>query len=82
MSINGRFRLGRMTVSDVVDEAASWPFDRGDAEKAATETLEQVLAATESLSLDRLATAVSSRCELLLAGKAAGARPEQAIRSR
>lgn len=82
MSINGRFRLGQMTVSDVVDEAASWPFDRGDAEKAATETLEQVLAATESLSLDQLATAVSSRCELLLAGKAAGARPEQAIRSR
>lgn len=68
MSVNGRFPLGRLTLADIVDEAASWPLDRQAAEQATTETLERVLAAAAGLSLEPLATMVVTRCEALLGG--------------
>lgn len=66
MSVNDRFPLGRLTLADIIDEAASWSFDRQAAEQAATETLERVLTAAAGLSLDRLATLIVARCEALL----------------
>lgn len=73
MSINGRFPLRQLTLADVVDEAASWPFDRTAAERAAVETIERVRDATGGLSLEHLATVIVSRCDDLLAGRPAGA---------
>jgi serine/threonine-protein kinase HipA len=74
MSVNGRFPLGRLTVADIADEAASWPFDRRAAEHTATETIERVRAAADGLGLEPLATIVTARCEALLAGKPAAGR--------
>ena len=72
MTVNGHFPLGRLTLTDVVDEAASWPFDRGTAEITAAETIEGVRATANGLSLEPLATIVAARCEALLAGKPTG----------
>lgn len=71
MSINGRFPLLQLTLADIVDEVASWPFNRTAAANAATETVECVWAAVDGLGLERLATAVFARCDALLAGKPA-----------
>lgn len=73
MSINGRFPLARLTLADIADEAASWPFDRTKAAHVATETIDRVRAAVDRLNHERLATAVGARCDALLAGKPAGA---------
>lgn len=73
MSINGRFPISRLTLTDIADEAAAWPFDRDAARKEAVTTIERVRAATDELSLERLATIVTTRCEALLADTPAGA---------
>lgn len=73
MSINGRFPTGRLTLADIADEAASWPLDRTAAEQVAVATIERIRDAADSISLERLATIVVSRCEALLAGRPAGA---------
>jgi len=72
MSINGRFPLGQLTLADITDEAASWPFDHDAAERAARETIERVRTAAAGLGSERLASIVVSRCEALLAGRPAG----------
>ena len=69
MSINGRFPLRQLTLADIADEAASWPFDRRAAEQAAAETIERVQAAADGLGSERLATIIVARCEALLAGR-------------
>lgn len=68
MSINGRFPLGRLTLDDIVDEAASWPLDRETAAQAATDTFEQMRAAAGQLSSDELAMKIGIRCDALLGG--------------
>ena len=72
MSINGRFPLRHVSLADITNEAASWPFDRGGAEQAAAKTIERVRAAAHGLGSKQLANIVTARCEALLAGRPAG----------
>lgn len=72
MAVNGRFALGRLTVDDIVEEAATWPFDRESAARAATETIERVRSVVPTACSDALAPVVLARCEALLAGRPAG----------
>ena len=72
LSVNGRFSLQRLTITDVIAEAASWPYKRQEAERVATETLEQLLAALSIVHSDELARLIKARSEALLAGKPAG----------
>jgi serine/threonine-protein kinase HipA len=73
LSVNDRFPLGRLTLDDVVAEAASWPFERDATRNAAVETLERLRTAADALDSDELAALITSRCTALLEGRGAGA---------
>lgn len=72
MAINGRFPLARMTLADIVAEAATWHIDPSHAERAAVETTEGIRAAAVELQSEPLAEIVTARCRALLTGDAAG----------
>lgn len=71
MSVNDRFQMGRLTLADIVDEAASWPLDRHTARQSAADTIERIRIAAEELSLEPLTALIVPRCEALLAGDGA-----------
>jgi len=71
MSVNNRFSLQTLTVSDIVEEAGKWPLARDAAEQAAMETIERVAAGVGVVSSEELADVISGRCQALLAGAAA-----------
>ncbi len=75
MAINGRFALARITLADLVAEAATWHFDAARAEKVAVETIEAMRAVATDLASEPLAANVTARCAALLAGEAAGSPP-------
>lgn len=67
MSVNGQRRLTRVTGTDLVSEAISWPMDVGVARTGVRETAGQLLEATEDLDLpDGLAGLVRARTTGLL----------------
>lgn len=77
LSVNGRHLLERLTLDDILAEAASWPWESSTAGETAVQTLRRLREAADTLGSDRLATLVVARCEALLDGKPAGALRER-----
>lgn len=68
MAVAGKRRLGTITVDDIADEAATWPYDRAQARRAAVTLVERLHDALAAPAIDpesRVAQAVGSHLDVL-----------------